>query len=63
MSWLAGCSHRADLSAPGRSWKSYLRKQLVAYRSGKRQNLIMNGFAKDLSDAEIRALADFYGAR
>ena len=44
-------------------WKRYLRLQLVAYRSGKRDNAVMNGFAQSLSDQEIRALAEFYGDR
>ena len=42
-------------------WTRYLRLQLMAYRSGKRQNAIMNGFASGLTEAEIRALADHYG--
>lgn len=42
-------------------WERYLRLQLLAYRSGKRVNSIMNGFAQTLSDQEIRALAEFYG--
>lgn len=42
-------------------WTRYLRMQLFAYRSGKRQNAIMNGFAASLSDDEIRALAAHYG--
>jgi cytochrome c553 len=44
-------------------WKRYLREQLHAYRSGKRQNNVMNGFAAGLSDEEIRLLADHYGSR
>ena len=42
-------------------WTTYLRLQLMAYRSGKRQNGIMNGFAAALTDDEIRALAEHYG--
>jgi cytochrome c553 len=41
-------------------WERYLRQQLLAYRSGRRDNGIMNGFASGLSDAEIRALAAYY---
>ena len=44
-------------------WKRYLREQLHAYRSGRRQNNVMNGFAAQLSDDEIRVLADHYGSR
>ena len=42
-------------------WNAYLRQQLLAYRSGKRQNAVMNGMAAALSDDEIRALAEHYG--
>jgi cytochrome c553 len=38
----------------------YLRQALRDYRSGKRQNAIMNGFAATLTDADIRALADYF---
>lgn len=42
-------------------WERYLRVQLLKYRSGERENAIMNGFAVGLSDDEIRALAKHYG--
>ncbi|MBM4206352.1 MAG: cytochrome c [Gammaproteobacteria bacterium] len=42
-------------------WERYLRLQLMAYRSGERQNGIMNGMAATLTDEEIRALAAYYG--
>ncbi len=42
-------------------WERYLRLQLMAYRSGKRENGIMNGMAAALTDEEIRALAEHYG--
>ena len=42
-------------------WQRYLRLQLLAYRSGTRENAIMNGFAAGLSDDDIRALAEHYG--
>ncbi len=42
-------------------WEQYLRLQLIAYRSGKRQNAVMAGFAANLTDEEIRALAAHYG--
>lgn len=44
-------------------WKRYLREQLHAYRSGRRQNNVMQGFAAGLSDDDIRRLADHYGSR
>ena len=37
--------------------EDYLRQALRDYRSGKRQNAIMNGFAAPLTDADIRELA------
>ena len=42
-------------------WEEYLRKQLIAYRSGERQNAIMGAQAMSLTDDEIRALAAHYG--
>ena len=42
-------------------WEKYLRQQLFKYRSGERNNAIMNGFAASLTDEEIRALAQHYG--
>lgn len=38
----------------------YLRQALRDYRSGKRQNAIMSGFAAQLSDADIAALAEHF---
>jgi cytochrome c553 len=40
----------------------YLDTQLKAFRSGKREHEIMTGIAADLTDVEIRALADWYAA-
>lgn len=40
--------------------QDYLRQALRDYRSGKRQNAIMNGFAATLTDADIRALAAYF---
>ena len=45
----------------GQQWESYLRQQLIAYRSGRRTNIVMNGMAASLTVAEIRALAAHYG--
>ena len=42
-------------------WERYLRLQLLAYRSGKRDNALMNGMAAELTDREIQALAEHYG--
>ena len=43
-------------------WERYLRLQLIAYRSGKRENTVMNSMAATLTDAEINALAGHYGS-
>lgn len=42
--------------------KEYLREQLRAYRSGRRQDAQMNIVAKTLSDADIENFADWYSA-
>ncbi len=40
----------------------YVSEQLKNYRSGKRQNEVMNMIAKPLTDAEISQLAAWFGA-
>ncbi|MEP2641222.1 c-type cytochrome [Roseobacter sp.] len=40
----------------------YIDTQLKAFRSGKRQHAIMSSVAADLTNAEIRAYADWYAA-
>ncbi|MHA6262103.1 c-type cytochrome [Arenibacterium sp. CAU 1754] len=40
----------------------YIDTQLKAFRSGKRTHDIMSDIAADLSDADIRAVADWYAA-
>lgn len=42
-------------------WERYLRVQLKAYKTQKRENAVMYGMAKDLTDEEIRILAAHYG--
>jgi len=41
----------------------YLQRALKDYRTGKRQNAIMNGFAGQLSDADIAAVAAHFSAQ
>ncbi|MGH8042161.1 MAG: c-type cytochrome [Rudaea sp.] len=41
-------------------YHDYLARALREYKSGERQNAIMSGFAKTLSDAEIDALARYF---
>lgn len=40
--------------------RDYIEHSLHAYRRGTRQNAIMQGFAAQLSDADIRALAAYF---
>ncbi len=42
--------------------REYLRSQLLAFRSGKRQDPQMGVVAKTLSDEEIDAVADWYSS-
>jgi cytochrome c553 len=44
-------------------YPDYLVKALSEYRSGKRQNAIMAGQAKALSDQDIADLAAWFGSR
>ncbi|OZI30750.1 hypothetical protein CAL29_22435 [Bordetella genomosp. 10] len=69
---LAGCSscHGAQgVPAPGTTFPAlagsspeYLAKQLMDYRSGARQNVIMASIAKGLDEGEIGSLARYYGS-
>ena len=43
-------------------YHDYLARALQEYKSGSRQNAIMGGFVKTLSDADIDALARYYAA-
>lgn len=38
----------------------YIATQLKAFRGGKRQHAVMSDIAADMTDAEIRAVADWY---
>ena len=44
-------------------YDSYLQKALADYRSGRRTNLIMAGFANPLSDQDIKDLAAWYSSQ
>jgi len=44
-------------------WQSYLRTQLIKYRSGERENAVMAGIATQLSDEDIDILAAYYSSR
>jgi len=41
----------------------YLARALVEYQKGDRKNAIMQSFAAQLSAADIKAIADYYGAQ
>lgn len=43
-------------------YRDYLAQALREYRTGKRQNAIMAGFAKTLSDADIDTLSRHFAA-
>jgi cytochrome c553 len=67
-----GCAacHGADGVGLGASfpnlagqWPRYLRVQLLKYRSGERENAVMNAQAAGLSQDEIIALSAFYGSK
>ena len=44
-------------------YASYLEYALKAYRSGTRKNVIMAGFAQQLTDAEIKTLAHYFASQ
>jgi len=65
----AAC-HGAQGESAGPQWpilagqySSYLEHSLKAYRSGSRQNAIMQGFAGQLSDQDIEDLAAYFAAQ
>jgi cytochrome c553 len=43
-------------------YHDYLARAMQEYKAGSRQNAIMAGFVKTLSDADIDALARYYAA-
>ena len=55
-----GKSVRPDAPNIGGQLESYLRQQLLDYRSGKRQHPVMSVVAEGLSDADIDNLAAYY---
>ena len=44
-------------------YASYIEFALKAYRGGTRKNVIMAGFAENLSDAEVKALAQYFSSQ
>ncbi len=47
----------------GGQQQSYLIKTLQGFRDGSRQNAIMNGFAANLSDADIKDITAWYASQ
>ena len=47
----------------GGQHQNYLSKTLHGFRDGSRQNAIMNGFAANLSDADIEDIAAWYASQ
>jgi cytochrome c553 len=67
---VCGACHTADGSrgAPANpiiagQHPEYLVKQLEEFKSGKRNNPVMKGFATPLSEADMRSVAAFYGSK
>lgn len=67
---VCGACHTADGSrgAPANpiiagQHPEYIVKQLEEFKSGKRNNPIMKGFASTLSEADMRNVAAFYGGK
>ena len=47
----------------GGQQQNYLSKTLYGFRDGSRQNVIMNGFAANLSDTDIEDIAAWYASQ
>lgn len=58
-----GAEPIADYPIIAGQYKSYLVHTLKAYRDGERSNPIMSGQAQGLTDAQIRALADYFSRK
>ena len=57
-----GKSVRPDAPNIGGQLETYLRQQLLDYRSGNRQHPVMSVVAQGLSDADIDNLAAYYAS-
>lgn len=44
-------------------YRDYLEKALIDYKTGERQNPIMQGFAANLSEQDIRNLAAYFASQ
>ena len=59
---VSGLSEMEDAPHLAGETNIYIETQLKAFRSGKRVHEVMTPIAKELSDEDIRALADWYAA-
>ena len=65
----AACHGEAGIATAGQwpnlagQYEDYLVHSLEAYRSGARQNAVMQGFAAQLSDRDIEDLAAYFSAQ
>lgn len=55
-----GVSQSGTFPTLAGQYKNYLVHSLAAYRDGERTNPIMSAQAKGLTDAQIKALAEYY---
>ncbi len=55
-----GNSTNAQYPRLAGQYHDYLARALQEYKTGERQNAIMQGFVKTLSDADIQTLSNYY---
>jgi cytochrome c553 len=58
----AGIAKDMDVPHLAGQQREYLYKQLVAFRSGKRAHKEMRIMSRQMTEAEMRAIADYYAA-
>jgi len=58
----AGIAKSADVPNLAGQHRVYLLNQLKAFRSGKRPHKDMRYMSRQMTDAEMRAIADYYGS-
>ena len=59
----SGMAVSAEYPNLGGQYEDYLTLQLTNFRSGDRQNAVMNGIAAQLTDADIAALSAWFSAQ
>ena len=58
----AGVAKDRDVPHLAGQQREYLYKQLVAFRTGKRAHKEMRTMSRQMTDAEMAAIADYYAA-